>query len=205
MYRVFQVYPKNDITNIVESSHYVKIGNWCKMGYNKCKHTDWVKPYRCLGKCVRGGLFYRQKSSTGTGLNCCRFPSAIVPASHWNPTSPPPIIPDPLLPLAIPPFLHVSLRAASFTALVLPSFPWLITPLPLPRHRFFLSLLTITPGVFRRAYRSRQNLFGKTVTAVGLLNRRRIKKMLKKTSTRRFIIIRTKGQTRHWRRTSYRK
>ncbi|XP_050548223.1 amyloid-beta-like protein [Daktulosphaira vitifoliae] len=43
-----KVYPKNDITNIVESSHYVKIGNWCKMGYNKCKHTDWVKPYRCL-------------------------------------------------------------------------------------------------------------------------------------------------------------
>jgi len=43
-----KVYPKNDITNIVESSHYVKIGNWCKMGFNKCKHTDWVKPYRCL-------------------------------------------------------------------------------------------------------------------------------------------------------------
>lgn len=49
---VFKVYPKNDITNIVESSHYVKIGNWCKMGYNKCKHTDWVKPYRCLGECA---------------------------------------------------------------------------------------------------------------------------------------------------------
>lgn len=46
------MYPKNDITNIVESSHYVKIGNWCKMGYNKCKHTDWVKPYRCLGECA---------------------------------------------------------------------------------------------------------------------------------------------------------
>lgn len=53
---MFQVYPKNDITNIVESSHYVKIGNWCKMGYNKCKHTDWVKPYRCLGK-FAGGLY----------------------------------------------------------------------------------------------------------------------------------------------------
>lgn len=54
---VFQVYPKNDITNIVESSHYVKIGNWCKMGYNKCKHTDWVKPYRCLGKCQRRFIY----------------------------------------------------------------------------------------------------------------------------------------------------
>ncbi|KAL1138515.1 hypothetical protein AAG570_008578 [Ranatra chinensis] len=43
-----KVYPKRDITNIVESSHFVKITNWCKVGHAKCKHTDWVKPYRCL-------------------------------------------------------------------------------------------------------------------------------------------------------------
>lgn len=43
-----KVYPKHDITNIVESSHFVKISNWCRIGHSKCKHTDWVKPYRCL-------------------------------------------------------------------------------------------------------------------------------------------------------------
>ncbi|BES93060.1 beta-amyloid precursor protein C-terminus [Nesidiocoris tenuis] len=43
-----KVYPKHDITNIVESSHFVKISNWCKVGHPKCKHTAWVKPFRCL-------------------------------------------------------------------------------------------------------------------------------------------------------------
>ncbi|XP_054263025.1 amyloid-beta-like protein isoform X2 [Macrosteles quadrilineatus] len=43
-----KVYPKHDITNIVESSHFVKVSNWCRIGHSKCKHTDWVKPYRCL-------------------------------------------------------------------------------------------------------------------------------------------------------------
>lgn len=43
-----KIYPKHDIRNIVESSNYVKISNWCKVGHAKCKHTDWVKPYRCL-------------------------------------------------------------------------------------------------------------------------------------------------------------
>lgn len=43
-----KVYPTRDITNIVEASHYVKIGNWCKVGRSKCKRTEWVKPYRCL-------------------------------------------------------------------------------------------------------------------------------------------------------------
>uniref|UniRef100_A0A8D8WQX6 Beta-amyloid-like protein n=1 Tax=Cacopsylla melanoneura TaxID=428564 RepID=A0A8D8WQX6_9HEMI len=43
-----KIYPKHDIRNIVESSNYVKISNWCKVGHSKCKHTDWVKPYRCL-------------------------------------------------------------------------------------------------------------------------------------------------------------
>ncbi len=46
-----KVYPDKDINNIVESNHYVKIGNWCKLGRTKCKSPGrWVKPYRCLGK-----------------------------------------------------------------------------------------------------------------------------------------------------------
>uniref|UniRef100_T1JN54 Beta-amyloid-like protein n=1 Tax=Strigamia maritima TaxID=126957 RepID=T1JN54_STRMM len=43
-----KVYPKKDITNIVESSHYFKIENWCKVGQTKCKVSHWVKPFRCL-------------------------------------------------------------------------------------------------------------------------------------------------------------
>lgn len=54
---MLQVYPKRDITNIVESSHYLKIGSWCRAGSTtgsqmrgKCKTARWVKPFRCLGK-----------------------------------------------------------------------------------------------------------------------------------------------------------
>lgn len=43
-----KVYPSKDITNIVESSRYFKIDNWCKPGQKKCKASHWVKPYRCL-------------------------------------------------------------------------------------------------------------------------------------------------------------
>merc|ERR1719239_1543687 len=44
-----KVYPERDITNIVEASHYTKIGNWCKLGKRKCPgQARWVKPYRCL-------------------------------------------------------------------------------------------------------------------------------------------------------------
>ncbi|CAG9861162.1 unnamed protein product [Phyllotreta striolata] len=50
-----KVYPKRDITNIVESSHYLKIGAWCRAGSapgsqtrGKCKTARWVKPFRCL-------------------------------------------------------------------------------------------------------------------------------------------------------------
>lgn len=44
-----KVYPKRDITNIVESSHYFRIENWCRVGgAAKCKTTRMVKPYRCL-------------------------------------------------------------------------------------------------------------------------------------------------------------
>ena len=47
-----KVYPERDITNIVESSHYVKINGWCKLGQKKCRTgtQQWVKPYRCLGE-----------------------------------------------------------------------------------------------------------------------------------------------------------
>ena len=47
-----KVYPERDITNIVESSHYVKINAWCKLGQKKCRTgtQQWVKPYRCLGE-----------------------------------------------------------------------------------------------------------------------------------------------------------
>lgn len=43
-----QVYPERDITNIVESSHYYKVPNFCRVGHAKCKASAWVKPYRCL-------------------------------------------------------------------------------------------------------------------------------------------------------------
>ncbi|XP_019881094.1 amyloid-beta-like protein [Aethina tumida] len=50
-----KVYPKRDITNIVESSHYLKIGSWCRAGSTpgsqsrgKCKTARWIKPFRCL-------------------------------------------------------------------------------------------------------------------------------------------------------------
>ncbi|XP_014234357.1 amyloid-beta-like protein [Trichogramma pretiosum] len=43
-----KAYPKRDITNIVESTHYVRVTGWCKPGKNKCKLSRWVKPYRCL-------------------------------------------------------------------------------------------------------------------------------------------------------------
>lgn len=50
----FQVYPNRDITNIVESSHYQKIGGWCRqnsINSSKCKGAQrWIKPFRCLGK-----------------------------------------------------------------------------------------------------------------------------------------------------------
>ena len=44
-----QMYPDRDITNIVESSHYYQVPNFCKLGHSKCKASFWVKPFRCLG------------------------------------------------------------------------------------------------------------------------------------------------------------
>ncbi|XP_030572894.1 amyloid-beta-like protein isoform X3 [Drosophila novamexicana] len=47
-----KAYPNRDITNIVESSHYQKIGGWCRQGSlnaAKCKGAHrWIKPFRCL-------------------------------------------------------------------------------------------------------------------------------------------------------------
>ncbi|KAH8273519.1 hypothetical protein KR018_009552, partial [Drosophila ironensis] len=47
-----KAYPNRDITNIVESSHYQKIGGWCRQGAlnaAKCKGSHrWIKPFRCL-------------------------------------------------------------------------------------------------------------------------------------------------------------
>ncbi|XP_037915266.1 amyloid-beta-like protein isoform X3 [Hermetia illucens] len=47
-----KVYPNRDITNIVESSHYQKIGGWCRqnsINSSKCKGAQrWIKPFRCL-------------------------------------------------------------------------------------------------------------------------------------------------------------
>jgi len=43
-----KVYPKRDITNIVESTHYFKMDDWCKQPTKKCKMSRWIKPYRCL-------------------------------------------------------------------------------------------------------------------------------------------------------------
>lgn len=44
----FQVYPKKDIRNIVESNKYYRIESWCKVGQSKCKSKHYVKPFRCL-------------------------------------------------------------------------------------------------------------------------------------------------------------
>merc|ERR1712117_712015 len=50
-----KVYPERDITNIVESSHYVKINSWCKLGKKKCRSgtQQWVKPFRCLERVTK--------------------------------------------------------------------------------------------------------------------------------------------------------
>ncbi|KHJ44235.1 amyloid A4 extracellular domain protein [Trichuris suis] len=43
-----RVYRKMTITNIVESSHFIEIDNWCKIEGYPCKWSFWVKPYRCV-------------------------------------------------------------------------------------------------------------------------------------------------------------
>ncbi len=44
-----------DINNIVESNHYTRVSNWCKLGVGKKKcrgPARMVKPYRCLGELI---------------------------------------------------------------------------------------------------------------------------------------------------------
>lgn len=43
-----KVYPKLNITNIVEANKPTKINNWCKPGDKQCKEVRKVVPYRCL-------------------------------------------------------------------------------------------------------------------------------------------------------------
>jgi amyloid beta A4 protein len=47
------MYPEKDITNIVESGHYIKLTGWCRRDSGgRCSDaaaaTFWVKPFRCL-------------------------------------------------------------------------------------------------------------------------------------------------------------
>jgi len=51
MIAVCQVFPKRDITNVVESSEEVNIGSWCGFGHSSCHHEFSVRPFRCLGIC----------------------------------------------------------------------------------------------------------------------------------------------------------
>ncbi|XP_068085816.1 amyloid-beta precursor protein [Anabrus simplex] len=68
-----KVYPKRDITNIVESSHFQKISNWCKVGHKKCKgtHYEWVKPYRCLDIVITLFFLLVRKTIRHTKLKFC--------------------------------------------------------------------------------------------------------------------------------------
>ncbi|KRX73122.1 Beta-amyloid-like protein, partial [Trichinella sp. T6] len=43
-----KVYWNLTVTNIVESSHFVEVDNWCKDDGYPCKWSFWVKPYRCM-------------------------------------------------------------------------------------------------------------------------------------------------------------
>ena len=43
-----QLYPKLEITNIVESTHSYMIDDWCKVDHDKCQESYLIKPYRCL-------------------------------------------------------------------------------------------------------------------------------------------------------------
>ncbi|CAG0893974.1 unnamed protein product [Darwinula stevensoni] len=44
-----KVYPGKEVTNIVESTHFFRLDDWCKATKpKKCKWSHWVKPYRCL-------------------------------------------------------------------------------------------------------------------------------------------------------------
>lgn len=41
-------YPELEVTNIVEDTHFHKIGDWCKEEGTPCKWTHTVRPFRCI-------------------------------------------------------------------------------------------------------------------------------------------------------------
>ena len=45
-----KIYPKLNITNIVEANDPVEFKNWCSPGSSQCDYERKVVPYRCLGK-----------------------------------------------------------------------------------------------------------------------------------------------------------
>ena len=45
-----KVYPKLNISNIVEANDKVLFKNWCKVGSSECDTEKKVVPFRCLGK-----------------------------------------------------------------------------------------------------------------------------------------------------------
>ncbi|VDP06350.1 unnamed protein product [Soboliphyme baturini] len=45
---VDKVYSNKSISNIVESSHYTEIHNWCREEGQPCKWSFWSRPYHCI-------------------------------------------------------------------------------------------------------------------------------------------------------------
>ena len=45
-----KIYPKLNISNIVEANEKVLFKNWCKVGSSECDTEKKVVPYRCLGR-----------------------------------------------------------------------------------------------------------------------------------------------------------
>jgi amyloid beta A4 protein len=43
-----RVYPGRNITNIVEYSHEVSVGKWCKEDGTQCKHSFVIRPFQCI-------------------------------------------------------------------------------------------------------------------------------------------------------------
>ncbi|XP_021709743.1 beta-amyloid-like protein isoform X2 [Aedes aegypti] len=81
-----KVYPGRDITNIVESSHYQKIGGWCRQGAlnsAKCKGAQrWIKPFRCLGPFQSDALLVPE----GCLFDHIHNASRCWPFIRWNQT-----------------------------------------------------------------------------------------------------------------------
>ncbi|XP_017109077.2 amyloid-beta-like protein isoform X10 [Drosophila bipectinata] len=81
-----KAYPTRDITNIVESSHYQKIGGWCRQGAlnaAKCKGSHrWIKPFRCLGPFQSDALLVPE----GCLFDHIHNASRCWPFVRWNQT-----------------------------------------------------------------------------------------------------------------------